>query len=175
MCGVRGVLGGRAERVSVGVFMVICVHCPAVYLLAHLHVCANSSFFSSHSSSCPAPRGPSKSLRYFHSGVSVLIFTLISWLDTGAPPGRPAYASHNSLAVFTTSRANTWCVEIEFQLRRCHHLYNTLVQVLHNLSNVLIIHFHFHFDVLIQAVRPRARTCTPDGNAAIINVISYTS
>lgn len=34
----------------------------------------------------PAPHSRCKSLRYFHGSVSVLIFTLISWLDRGGPP-----------------------------------------------------------------------------------------
>ena len=89
----------------------MCVCCPAVYLLAHLNVCVHSSFFSTHSSSCPAPRSPRKSLRYFHSSVSVLIFTLISWLVTGAP--RPVCTSHNPPAMFTTPSAKTGCLKTE--------------------------------------------------------------
>lgn len=94
-----GRLTGISVSVSMCVLRIMCVHCPAVYLLAHLNVCIHSSFFSSHSSYCPAPHSPSKSLRYFHSTVSGLIFTLISW------PNRPAYTSHTSFAMFTTLNA----------------------------------------------------------------------
>lgn len=85
----------------------VCVPCPAVYLLAHLNVCVHSSFFSSHPACCPAPQSPCKSLKYFHSTVSGLIFTLISWLDSAA------YTSHTSSAMFTTRRAKAKCVKME--------------------------------------------------------------
>lgn len=78
--------------------------CVSVCVYSGLCVCSVLAFtfwLSEMSAPTLLSCSPCKSVRYFHSSVSVLIFALISCLDAEAPLRRPAHTAHCRSAMFS--------------------------------------------------------------------------